>query len=570
MRNYFVVALRNLSRERLYAAINIAGLSLGIACCLILGLFLRSELTYDRYNLQHDHIFRIVNEFTTNGTTDTFAVTSRSLGPMMAEVYPQIRSYVRFEAAGNQDGIAIHHGNDAYFWKNAYFVDPSVFDIFTFNAIYGDLKNALKDGSSVAVSQTFARRYFGNANPIGESITTDDGIPLKINLVYADQPANTHLRADVLFSRNNARMRDPDSQTQRQQQLTLVGVYTYLLMAPGFKVSDWTRMSNDFYTRNIEQRTKAFNGTWRSWLQPVTATHLQSEVGYDLPNGNRLYLYACAAVALFILVVACINYMNLATARATRRVRAVGIRKILGAGRASLALQFLSEAILFALIAVVLGLAIVEVLLRLTTINALMEQQVSMNLLHEPRLLGYMAGLGVLVGLVAGVYPAVYLSSWAPLSALTGRYNAGKGHARMRELLVLLQFTISAAVIASTLLMQAQMHYIATRPLGFQKENRLVVTLRGASTVEKLPTIRTELGKNPHILGVTEAEALPGQGMAINVLQADNDNGVPTFSVGVTFQCGDRFRTRHGLADRQGSRFFTAPAHRYGTVGTGE
>src|SRR5580658_2039194 len=138
MRNYLVVALRNLSRERLYAAINIAGLSLGIACCLILGLFLRSELTYDRYNTKHDRIFRVVNEFNTNGTTNTFAVTSRSLAPMMAEVYPQIKAYVRFEGSFSQDGMAIHHGNDAYFWKTTYYVDPSIFDIFTFNVIYGD------------------------------------------------------------------------------------------------------------------------------------------------------------------------------------------------------------------------------------------------------------------------------------------------------------------------------------------------------------------------------------------------------------------------------------------------
>ncbi|HEV2701270.1 MAG TPA: ABC transporter permease, partial [Steroidobacteraceae bacterium] len=345
MRNYFVVALRNLRRERLYAAINIAGLSLGIACCLILGLFLRSQLTYDRYNVQHEHIFRVVNEFTTNGTTDTFAITSRSLAPMMAEVYPQIKAYVRFEGSFSAGGMAIHHGNEAYFWKTAYYTDASVFKVFTFDVIYGDTKGALKDGSSVAVSQTFARRYFGNTNPIGETISTDDGIPLKITLVYADQPANTHLRYDVLFSRNNAQLRDPDSQTQRRRMLTGVGDYTYVLMAPDFKPADWTRMSNDFYLKNMADLTKPFNGTWRSWLQPLTQTHLQSEVGYDLPNGNRMYLYACAAVALFILVVACINYMNLATARAAKRAKEVGMRKIMGSTRRALVAQFLAESV---------------------------------------------------------------------------------------------------------------------------------------------------------------------------------------------------------------------------------
>ena len=528
MRHYLVVALRNLSRERLYAAINIAGLSLGIACCMILGLFLRSELTYDRYNVQYRNIFRVVNEFTTAGTNDRFAATSRMLGPMLAAAYPQIKAYVRFEAAGNQGGIAIHHGSDTYFWENAYYVDPAVFDVFTFDVIYGDPKTALKDSSSVAVSQSFARRYFGNANPIGESITTDDGIPLKINLVYADQPVNTHLRYDLLFSRNNPRLVDPDNQSQRRNQLWNIGDYTYLLIAPGFDTRDWARISDEFYARNMADIGKILNSHWRSWLQPLAETHLQSDVGYDRPNGNRIYLYGCAAVALFILAVACINYMNLATARATRRARSVGIRKILGASRLSLALQFLGEAVLFALIALVLGMVIVEVTLRLTSINSLMEQQVTFNLLKEPQLMAWLVGIAVLVGILAGAYPAVYLSSWAPLSALTGRYTAGKGHARMRELLVLLQFTISAAVIAGTLLMQAQMRYIASKPLGFQKENRLVVTLRGADTIEKIPTIRTELGRNAYILGVTEAWTLPGQTTGVNLLQADNNQGVPT------------------------------------------
>jgi putative ABC transport system permease protein len=528
MRNYIALALRNLRRERLYAAINIAGLSLGIACCLILGLFLRSELTFDRYNVQHEHIFRVVNEFTTNGTVATFAITSRSLAPMLAADYPQIRKYVRFEGTGSQGGITIHHGNDAYVWPNTYYVDPDVFDIFTFDVIYGDPKTALKDGSSVAVSQTFARRYFGNANPIGESISTDDGIPLKINLVYADLPQNTHLKYDVLFSRNNARLREPDSQTQRRQQLWGVNDYTYVVMAPGFRITDWTHMSDEFFARNMADVGKPLNSRWRSWLQPLTDIHLRSDVGYDLPTGNPIYLFGCAAVALFILIVACINYMNLATARATRRARSVGIRKILGASRLSLALQFLGEAILFVLIATVLGMVIVEVMLRLTSINSLMEQQVRLNVFHEPLLLAWLFGIAVLVGLLAGAYPALYLSGWAPTAALTGRYTAGKGHARMRELLVLLQFTISAGVIASTLLMQAQMHYIAGKPLGFQKQNRLIVTLRGATTIEKLPTIRTELGKNPNILGVSEAVTLPGKTTGENLVQMDNNNGVPT------------------------------------------
>ena len=198
-------------------------------------------------------------------------------------------------------------------------------------------------------------------------------------------------------------------------------------MAPGFKPADWQRINDDFWKRNMEEIGKAFKADWHSWLQPLADVHLQTEAQDNLPTGNRIYLYGCAAVALFILLVACINYMNLATARATRRARSVGIRKILGASRASLAMQFLAEAVLFSLIAMVLGVVIVEVVLTLTPINSLMGQQVELNFQQEPSLALWLVGLSVAMGLLSGAYPAFYLSSWAPLTALTGKADCRQG-----------------------------------------------------------------------------------------------------------------------------------------------
>jgi putative ABC transport system permease protein len=552
MRNYLVVLLRTLQRERLYAVINIAGLSLGVACCLILGLFLHSELTYDRHNVNRDHIYRIVNEFTNNGSTDRFAVTSRMLGPMLAAEYPQfIKGYVRFQSNSNNSSVAIHHGSDTYYWENSYFVDDNVFDVLTHKVLYGDPKTALKD-QGVAVSATFAKKYFGNANPVGETFTTDVGIPNKITLVFDDLPVNSHLKYDMLYSSSFPFLRDADNPTIRRQQLWNVGNYTYLVMAPGFDPSTWPRISDEFYKKYMEDFGKTINGSWHSWLQPLTATHLQSEVGYDLPNGNAIYLCGCAAVAVFILIVACINYMNLATARAARRTRSVGIRKILGASRLQLGLQFLGEAVLFALIALVAGIVIVEVVLKFTSINSLMSQEVSLNLRAQPALLLWLLGLALLMGLLSGLYPAVYLSSWAPISALTGKYSAGKGNLRLREALVLLQFTISAAVIASTLLMAAQMRFIANKSLGFQKENRLVVTLRGTTAIDKIPTLRTELAKDSHILGASEAQVMLGQNTEFFIAQVDkNEGGTGTASL-LNVPIGEDFVRVMGLEIVQG------------------
>ncbi len=554
MNNYLQVVLRMLRREKLYAAINIAGLSLGIACCLILGLFLRSQLTYDQHYPDHERIYRVVNEFTTGGTNDKFAVTSRVLGPMiMADNPAEIQAYVRFQSNSNRGGVAVRHGDDVFFWQNSYFVSPNVFDLFPPQVIYGDPKTALQEQGSIAVSETFARKYFGEANPIGEQIVTDGGVAQTIRLVFADQPQNTHLKYDILWSENVPFLRDSDNPSARRQQLFGIGNLTYVLMAPGFKAADWQRINDAFWTRHMEEIGKSFKAEWHSWLQPLKEVHMQTEVQDGQPTGNRIYLYGCAAVALFILLVACINYMNLATARATRRARSVGIRKILGASRASLAMQFLAEAVLFSLIAMVLGVVIVEVVLTLTPINSLMGDQVALNLQQEPVLALWLVGLSVVMGLLAGAYPAFYLSSWAPLTALTGKQTAGKGNLRLREALVLVQFTISAAVIASTLLMAAQMSYLANKSLGFEKEHRLVVTMRGAPTIDKHQTIRTELLKDSHVLGVAIAAVPPGDsGTPVNLAQVEQEDGKVEPTQLNNFPIGEGFVEVMGIKLLQG------------------
>jgi putative ABC transport system permease protein len=555
MRNYIMVLFRNLRRERLYTAINIAGLALGIACCLILGLFLKSELTYDKHYKGHENIYRIVNEFTTNGTNDKFAVTSQALGPMLAADYPDvIRSYVRFQNNANNGGVALRNGDQVFYWEHSFFVDPNVFEVFSPEVIYGDPKTALRDGGNIAISESVARKYFGNENPIGKTLATDSGAAQKVSLVFRDLPVNTHMKYDILFSNNLPYLRLSDNASVRRQQLTGIGIYTYVVLDPTFNPTGWTRINDEFTAKHMTDMLKSVNATWRSWLQPIAQTHLQSEVqDPQNPGGNRMYLYGCAAVALIILVIACINYMNLATARATRRARSIGIRKILGASRGMLALQFLGEAVLFALLALVLAGVIVEVVLKFTPINTLMQQQVSFDLIHQPLLALWLLGLAVLIGLLSGLYPAIYLSSWAPLTALTGRYQAGKGSLRMREALVLLQFTISATAIATTLLMMSQMHYIANAPLGFEKHNRLVVTMRGLSTIEKTPAIRNELLRDSHIRAVAQNSFIPGKsGTPVNLGQFENEDGSMAPQQFNNFPIGENFEKVMGLKVAQG------------------
>ena len=528
MGTYLKIAWRNVYREKLYALINIVGLGLAIACAIVLTLYLESELTYDRHNVLHERIFRIDNEFAIGGGEDRFAVTSAVLGEMLVDAYPEVLDFVRFRPAaqGDANTLLIRHEEDVYYWENVYFADDNVFEIFTHEIVYGDPATALVEPGTVAVSESFAERYFGDANPIGETITTDAGTPNTITLVFRDLPDNTHMKYDALFSHNASFLQTPQNTTQRRAALTGVSVYTFLLMPEGYEAQDFNAIAADFYERNIAQTLAPAGGSWRAWLEPLAGIHLNAEVGYDHPRGNRYYIYGFAAVGVFILLVACINYVNLATARATKRARSVGIRKILGVNRWSLVAQFIGEAVLFALIAAVVGVAIVEVVLTFTPLEALIDKTLEVDLIGQPELGLAILGFSILLGVVAGAYPATYLSSWAPLSALVGENRASRGNVLFRQVLVFTQFAISIAVIAATLLMAQQMRYIESMSLGFSPENRLMITVRGVDLIQQLPAIIADLETDSRILGVTTSQTVMGQTFPINVLGFEGADGV--------------------------------------------
>ena len=528
MGTYLKIAWRSLYREKLYAAINISGLGLAIACSIVLALYLESELTYDRHNVLHEQIYRVDNSFGIGGAAaDPFAITSPVLGEMLKESYPEILDVVRFRPTAQGEGTTqlIRTEDQGYYWEDVYFADDNVFEIFTHEILYGDPATALVDPLSVAVSETFARRYFGDENPLGKTVTTDAGQPLSISLVFADLPDNTHMRYDMLLSYNASFLQTPQDTTQRRQALIGFGIYTFLLMPEGYDPQDFDEISAEFYDRNIRQTIEAAGGSWRAWLEPLAGIHLYASGAYDRPHGNVYYIYGFAAVGIFILVVACINYVNLSTARAARRARSVGIRKILGVSRSALIVQFLGEAVLFALLAAVAGVVLVELVLSFTPLEALIGKDLDLDLIGDPMLAAAILGFSLLLGIVAGLYPAVYLSSWAPLTALVGSTRASRGNVLFRQVLVFTQFAISISVIAATLLMAAQMRYIQNKSLGFSPENRLMVSVRGVDLIERLPAIIADLETDSRILGITTMQSVMGQTFPINVLGFEGADG---------------------------------------------
>lgn len=521
--NALKISLRTLYREKRYAVINIAGLSLALACVVILGLYLRSELTYDKHYEGYENIYRVVNEFNTNGSTDDFAITSQTLGPLLVQEIPDIEEVVRFRM--NSQDILLRRDELAYYWENANFVTPNVFEVFRQDIIYGDPETALDEPWSVAISETAAETYFGNDNPIGEILTTDSGQEHRVSLVFADSPENTHFKYDVLFTLNNPNLQDPTSLALQRRQLFGVNHYTYLKMREGYNPADWEAQSQAFYEKNMQEFGEANGMSWRSWLQPLADIHLGSSLSYDRPTGNLYYIYAFSAVAIFILLVACINYMNLSTARSAKRAREVGMRKILGSNRSALMVQFMSESILYSFIALIFAIVLVEVAFTFTNISELLNKPLNISITGNPGLILVAAVAALLIGIISGLYPALYLSSWQPLTALVGNKNSGKSSARFRAVLVFVQFTISVAVIASTLLMAQQMRFIADMNLGYEKENKLIVPLRGYSTIIQLDVIRNELEQHPDIFDTATTAMMFGENMGINAIPMENMNG---------------------------------------------
>jgi putative ABC transport system permease protein len=539
MKRYLRIAFRNLRREKLYAALNVAGLALGVACCLALGLYLYGELTYDRHHVHHDRIYRIATHFTfADGRGSDIAITSMALGPMLVEEHPEyFESYVRFRPS---ERAVLRNGDQVGYWDDVYIADDEVFSTFTHDVIYGDPKTALVEPSTIAISRRVAERYFGDENPIGKTLTDDAGSPVTVTLVFEQLPENTHLRYDALMSHNHQAFALPADITQRRAVLGTPQEYTYVMLTPGADPRRYDEISQAFHEKYTEALYRAGNLQWRSWLEPLAGIHLNSALEYDRPTGNKIYLYAFAAVALFILCVACINYVNLATARAAERTRAIGLRKILGADRASLIAQFLGESVVLALLATVLGVIIVEVLLPLPVVTALFGKQLTLDLFGRPLLALGVLGFGVLIGTLAGLYPALYLSSFMPLAGLVSRYQPGGG-LRLRETLVFVQFAISIGVIACTLLMGQQMRFIADKGLGFDKENRLLVTLRGTDLIERENTVAVELEKLPGVLGATTSQSIMGRNIGIVTGKAENNEGATVdFGFSVT-TVGDDF-----------------------------
>lgn len=489
-----------------------------MACSLILSLYIRSELTYDQHNLSAESIYRVTVDFTTPTGTELFALNSPALGPLILAGHPQIGEFVRFKGSIRS---VVKYKETQLYWDDVMYADENVFDVFTHKAIYGDLKSALADPSSIAISENFSKQYFGDQNPVGKVLKTDS-MDFTVSAVFADLPENSHLKYSALISMNLLKIA---GNALNPARLFNISGTTYFRLAEGVNRTEFQSILDDFYNSKAKKVGDNQGVQGKYHIQALSEIHFDKRWKYDSPTGNITYVYGFIAVTAFILLIACINYINLAMAKATKRAREIGIRKVVGAGRQEIVAQFVIEAIIYAVIALILSIVVVELIELLTPLNHLLGKITVLNFVGQSVAYGWIL-LGILsVVLLSGLYPALHFSSIPPLSAINQLNNVKRFRMPLSTVMIAFQIFVSITVLTCTVLLQNQMNFITEQSLGFDHKNKMSIVLRGVDLIEKFEIIKGKLLENGNIHGASLSTFVAGQNVATNVWELENNTG---------------------------------------------
>jgi putative ABC transport system permease protein len=512
LRNYFKVAWRNLVKNRGYTLLNITGLAIGLTSFLLIALYVIDELSYDQFHEKGDRIYRINSDIRFGGSDLHLAVTSDPMGATLKRDYPQVEQFCRIYASSGSK--LIRKGNEFVNEQKVAHADSTFFDMFTFPAIMGDIRHALDEPNTVVVTEAGAKKYFGSVDKaMGAMVETNDkGKSLyKVTAVIRDMPEHAHFRYDFLFSMKNV---DYDWGTYLSHNFQ-----TYILLKPGADPKDFDRIFQEVLIKYVlpEAKTMVKLDSWEDFkkagnkmeysLMPMTKIHLYSDRFPELAqNGDIRYVWIFSAVAFFILLIACINFMNLSTARSAGRAREVGIRKVLGSEKSALIGQFLTETTLMVVFSLVLAILLAWLLM--PWFNQLAGKQLGIGGLLGWKVLPFLILLPFVVGGLAGSYPAFYLSSFQPIKVLKGKLSAGVKRSNLRSGLVVVQFMTSIFLITATIVVYQQLNYIQSKKLGFNKDQVLILDgthALGSNSRAFLEEVR----KMPGVVSGTEAAYWP-------------------------------------------------------------
>jgi len=498
LKNYLKIVLRNMKNNKIYSFINIAGLSIGIACFLAIFLYVRFETSFDNYHRDADRIYRvstIVSSLNMPGNRNRFANISGPAAPVIKENFPQVEKAARFQI---RRWVLIQYKDKMFYESNCLYADQELFDIFSIPVIKGDLYNLIIRPGTIVLTEGMAKKYFGNEDPVGKTIQVDDA-NFEITGVVKDPPRNTHVKYRFIASLDFANL----NEWQREAWTSTI-FYTYLKVNQDIDTKSFESSINTFLKSNPGQ----LRDDWTYFLQPIKDIHLHSDLIYEVePPGNPTYLSIFCVIGVFILLIAAVNFVNLTTARSTSRAKEVGLRKVIGAQRGQLVRQFLGESLLLSVFAI--AIAVFMVFLLLPFISSLTGIGFQKNDLFNPGILAGLFVLACMIGMGAGFYPALLLSGLSPMLTLKGIFRSGSGRVALRKSLVVFQFAIAVIMIVSTLIVYFQLDYMRNANLGFDKEQKLVVPARLSRN--NYESIKNEFLSYHAIKGATASSSVPGQ-----------------------------------------------------------
>jgi putative ABC transport system permease protein len=491
-KNFFLVAFRNISRHKAFTFINVTGLAIGLAASLLILLWIQDELSYDKFNKNAGYIYRVEEDQFYSGERYHVTVTPFPSGPVWKEKIPEIREQTRI----NRLSRLLFRKEDKVFFENAVIAaDSGLFEIFSFPLLFGDPVTALRAPHSIILNRTLAKKYFGDSDPLGKTITIENKTDFMVTGVMKDLPKNSMFTFEAVIPFRFLQEIGAYSESWGNNSIA-----TFVLLGKGADIGTVNKKLTDVVLEYSPQTTTKF------LLFQFLDIHLHSQFGYGVNRGPVIVIYIFTLIAIFVLLIACMNFINLSTARASSRSKEIGIKKVAGAGRTTMIIQFMSESLL--LVALSMVIAIVLVGLALDIFNNVSGKKFNLSDLLQAKFIISFLAVGALAGIISGIYPAFYLSSVDPVEAIKGVTFSGKGSGRLRQILVVIQFSLSILIAITATFMYLQLNLLQNKDLGFDKNNLICIPM-AEGMKPKYYSLKAELQKETLIFGVTAARSNP-------------------------------------------------------------
>ncbi len=518
IKSLFKIALRNFRKDVWYSLLNIIGLTIGITFSLFLIFYIKDELGYDRFNNKADRIYRIVSYIQERDKNTDITVTQAPLAATLKKDFPEVEDAARFMG---RERTLFKNGENNFYETKVYYADSTIFNIFTYKFIEGNAAHALNEPNSIVITRSTAEKYFGKNTPAAGKILRTVYDVYKVTAVIEDIPHNTHLWYNMLISWSSL----PKGMDGGNNWGSFNN-FTYVLLKPGASVDAFNKKLVPMYDKYMARIFAAANVKIHYGVQPITDIHLHSKLELEPEElGSMSYIWIFSAVAFFMMLIASINYMNLTTARSARRAKEIGIRKVTGSTRKQLIAQFLSESVFTALISVLLSVIMVVILLH--SFNSLSGKSFTLSTVFQPSNLMLLLGIGLFTGFAGGSYPALYLSSFQPVSILKGALSKASGNVNLRRTLVVLQFAISMIMLICTWVVYAQLSFLQKKDVGFDKKQVLTVTINtGQDERGKINAMDNDFRGLPGIKTVGTGNSYPGSpNLNLNLFHVQTNTG---------------------------------------------